>query len=61
MVGNNPQGHVFFLVSQVLGMGHGADFIHQRLVGIYRKQGVCFLHHHGQTFQAHAGINVFLF
>ena len=37
-----------------------ADLIPQSLNGIHVKDGIHILHHHGQTLQTHAGVDVFL-
>ena len=60
MVGDQPHGHIHSLLRLVSHPGNLADSIPNGFHGVYVKNGVHILHHHGQTLQTHAGVNIFL-
>ena len=60
MVGDDPQRHVTGLAVAVVRTGQLRDFIRDVHHGVHVEQGVHVLADHGQTLQAHAGVDVLL-
>ena len=60
VVGHDAQGYVGLMILLVFRVRQLADAVQQRLVRVHGKQGVHPLNHHRQTFQAHAGVDIFV-
>ena len=60
MVGDNPEGHIGLMALAIGSAGDGGDMVGDVHNSIHIEQAVHILAHHGQTLQAHAGIDVLL-
>ena len=60
VVGDDPQGHVDGVALAILGPGDLGDLVGDVHHGVHVEQGVHVLAHHGQTLQAHTGVDVLL-
>ena len=58
VVRNDAEGHIGQRIMIVFLAAEGAYPVKQSPVGIDGVQGIGILHHHGQTLQTHAGINI---
>ena len=61
MVRDQTDGNVRFVVCSVGFSRDLADPVSQGADGIHVENGIHVLYHHGQTLQAHAGVDIFLF
>ena len=58
MVGDDPQRDILLGAFAVMSAGNGADVLHNVLDGIHLKEVAHILHHAGQPFQSHAGVDI---